>query len=211
MEETLDYITNDIQRQNFSPLEQLVAVYDIVKNFKVFNDGGPGSQGRMIYDYWTSDHIVCAGYADLLANVLGHRLQAPYISIGVHASEPHERNYVNLVDEKYGIDGFYALDVTWDNSAKYLKSIPEERNSLGYNHFLMTTEEGRKEIEFVGGYEYDYDLTKPDVSYRNSKWTKYLRILDPEFFRALDDMSEPQKSENTRRNYGSKKKNICKF
>ena len=38
----------------------------------------------------------------------------------------HERVMVHIVDEKYGIDGFYALDPTWDCAKNLLRCITKD-------------------------------------------------------------------------------------
>lgn len=120
-EHFMQYVAEDIKSKNFSPLEQLIAVYDIAKAFKPFKDEENSiAESRALYEYLGNEYMVCAGYSDLVSN-LGHRLGAPYSKIGLQVQNiesgkevGHARNYVNIVDPKYEIDGFYALDATWE-------------------------------------------------------------------------------------------------
>lgn len=52
----------------------------------------------------------------------------------------HARRKIHLVDPKYGIDGYYFSDPTWDNDLEY----------DAYNHALMTGE------EYIGLKRYNY-------------------------------------------------------
>ena len=154
-EETMQQIVTDIKDKNLSPLEQAVAVYDISKTFKPYKyegkeDGTAAS--RSFFEYMNNNYMVCAGYADLIVN-LGHRLNAQYaeISLGTirkadNRLEGHGRNYINIVDPKYGIDGFYALEPTWEQSGRTMPTRFEEMKST-YKRFLMTTDEGRQDDE----------------------------------------------------------------
>lgn len=90
-EHFLQTAVEDIKSKGFSPLEQLVAVYDIAKVFKEYRkeeeSSGYLSESRSLYEYLNNEYMVCAGYADLIAN-LGHRLGAKYskISLDIQSS-----------------------------------------------------------------------------------------------------------------------------
>lgn len=83
-EQFMQHIVDDIKSKNFSPLEQLIAVYDIAKVFKPFNDSEKSlAEPRALYEYLGNEYMVCAGYSDLVSN-LGHRLGAPYSKISLN-------------------------------------------------------------------------------------------------------------------------------
>lgn len=198
MEHFMQSVVEDIKQKNFSPLEQLVAVYDVVKVFKPYEHGKDSiSKARALYEYLDNEYMVCAGYSDLIVN-LGRRLNAPYVEIGLETKkEGHSRNYVNIVDKKYGIDGFYALDATWEQSGKMPKTQIEEYRST-YKEFLLTTEQGRsKDISLdwnkYGGYDVLCTMTEPQEVqeyFRNNsrkadEWFQRMSILDPEFYKTI--------------------------
>ena len=85
----------------------------------------------------------------------------------------HSRRIVHIVDEKYGINGIYFSDPTWDNDLE---------NNL-YNHLLMTSDEvltSRKKIKFEReSYELLYSTSikefneKLNVILNRTKITEY--------------------------------------
>lgn len=84
-EHFMQYVAEDIKSKNFSPLEQLIAVYDITKAFKPYKEDESvynSSASRGLYEYLGNEYMVCAGYADLVSN-LGHRLGAPYSKVSL--------------------------------------------------------------------------------------------------------------------------------
>lgn len=198
MEHFMQSVVEDIKQKNFSPLEQLVAVYDVVKVFKPYNHEKDSiSESRSLYEYLDNEYMVCAGYSDLIVN-LGRRLNAPYVEIGLATKrEGHSRNYVNIVDEKYGIDGFYALDATWEQNGTMPKTQIEEYRST-YKEFLLTTNEGRdKKISLEwdkhSGYDVLCTMTEPQEvqkyfrhnSWNVNSWLQRMSILDPEFYKKM--------------------------
>lgn len=198
MEHFMQSVVEDIKQKNFSPLEQLVAVYDVVKVFKPYeHEKDNSSESRALYEYLDNEYMVCAGYSDLIVN-LGRRLNAPYVEIGLETKkEGHSRNYVNIVDKKYGIDGFYALDATWEQSGKMPNTQIEEYRST-YKEFLLTTEQGRsKDISLdwnkYGGYDVLCTMTEPQEVqeyFRNNsrkadEWFQRMSVLDPEFYKTI--------------------------
>lgn len=201
-EHNFEHMVNMIKEKNFSPLEQLIAVYDIAKIFKPYkkasNDFVLSSQSRSLFEYLHNDFMVCAGYSNLIVN-MGYRLNARYSEIGLQAHEPHSRNYVNIVDKKYGIDGYYVVEPTWEQSGKASGIYEPERSS--YNYFLLTTNEGRKEVDMDsslhGGYDTLLTMQTPEeiINYFNdssnenkSKWIKRIRLLDPEFYKVFTSL-----------------------
>ena len=154
-EEIMQQIVTDIKNKNLSPLEQAVAVYDISKTFKPYKNEGKEdgtAASRSLFEYMDNNYMVCAGYADLIVN-LGHRLNAQYAEISLetirkvdNSLEGHGRNYINIVDPKYEVDGFYVLEPTWEQSGKTMPTRFEEMKST-YKKFLMTTDEGREDDE----------------------------------------------------------------
>ena len=117
-EHFLKVAAEEINSRSFSPLEKTIAVYDIVKNFKpyAFEDKDSSSaESRQLYEIMQGDAMVCFGYANLMQR-LGHMTGLNIAEIGVVTDELHSRNYTYIKDEKYGIDGYYALDPTWEHS-----------------------------------------------------------------------------------------------
>ena len=113
---------------------------------------------RKLYDILENEFIVCVGFSNLLGDLLDKLNIRNYsISVGVDSSyddafysEPvegiekstkrlgHDRRYSYIKDEKYGIDGFYIADPTWDNNLE----------ADLYNYLALTDEEITKNSRY---------------------------------------------------------------
>lgn len=202
MEQFMQSVADDIKSKNFSPLEQLIAVYDISKVFKPYekdvkaDDKRNFATSRALYEYLDNEYMVCAGYTDLISN-LAHRLNLPCSEVYLQTKkEGHARNYVNIVDSKYGVDGMYVLEPTWEQDGTMPKTQIEEYRST-YKEFLLTTEQGRaKDISLdwdkYGGYDVLCTMQSPqevreyfESSSYAKEWYNRMSILDPEFYKKM--------------------------
>jgi hypothetical protein len=138
--------------ESLSPYEKYLAVYNIVKKYKPYKENEDSkSDARNIYDILDNEYMVCVGYAKLLEDLLGRVGIEAYalsssVDVGFDHADPkaevlgdefvttwggHQRCIVNLTDPKYGIDGYYMADPTWDNNFKV----------DSYTHSLMSMDE----------------------------------------------------------------------
>ena len=134
-EKKLDELVKPIKNSNLSPFEKYLAVYNIVKNFKPYNENSEDKeQARYIRYILNNDYMVCVGYAKLLECLLDKvGINANSVSVEVDTSydkgfdenKPeeisvsfagHQRVVVNIDDDKYNIHGLYMSDPTWDNN-----------------------------------------------------------------------------------------------
>lgn len=208
-EHFMQYVAEDIKSKNFSPLEKLIAVYDITKVFKPYNEDKSlhnSSASRGLYEYLGNEYMVCAGYADLINN-LGHRLGLNVSKIHLDLDkfsgeiEGHARNYSNIVDDKYGIDGFYVLEPTWEHNGKAKATSGRgtyEYSRSSYTKFLQTTEEGRNNYSdgqiIVDGYDDFLTSNTPEELRRavsKNKIDVYSMIehLDPDFSKKFEGLN----------------------
>lgn len=122
---------------NLSPYEKFLYAYNITKHYKQYKEVSDDDKfkSRKLYEIIDNDeYMVCVGYANLLVDLLTKLgIESTTYSVGVDVgfdsvdvlseySEDaiskyggHSRVIVNLVDPKYGIDGIYQSDPTWDN------------------------------------------------------------------------------------------------
>lgn len=195
-EHFLQKAAEDIKSKNFSPLEELIAIYDIAKVFKPYSKENDrfSAKSRSVYEYLDNEYMVCAGYADLICN-LGHRVGARCSKIRLDTTkEGHVRNYANIVDPKYGIDGYYAMDATWEQDGKLKVGRYEQLRST-YEDFLLTTEEGRNNAETgvqikVDSYDKIFTCQTPEElrqadSKTSNRVIEQIRVLDPEFYKTI--------------------------
>ena len=124
-------MVENIKNSDMTPFEKYIAIYNIVKNYKEYNENEENkNQSRYLRHILDNDFMVCVGYAKLFQTLLDKVGidsidYSPQVDISYdkgfteeeipleHAG--HARLMVNLQDEKYGIDGFYITDPTWDN------------------------------------------------------------------------------------------------
>lgn len=132
-EEIIEKMVGPIRDSNLSPFEKYLAVYDIVKKFKIYKDNETDSQASrnlksILKD--NNEYIVCLGYAKLLRELL-NRIGIPNMCLGAKVDKSykkgftmenitinyngHARNLVKIDDDKYDIHGYYLTDATWDN------------------------------------------------------------------------------------------------
>ncbi len=123
----LDELVKDIKASNMSPFEKYLKVYDIAKNYKSYNESKNHSDSRSLKFIFDNEYMVCVGFAKLLSELLTlvdigninyttkvlsvEELENYNRNLGLH-----ERNIVYLKDDKYGIDGYYCVDPTFDNN-----------------------------------------------------------------------------------------------
>ena len=140
--------------KNLSPFEKYIYIYNTVKQFKKYKevDNEDKMHSRDLYEILYNEYMVCVGFSTLFGDLLdkvgienkdlGIDIDLSYDSVKdstqeIEISEDsvkhggHDRRYVHIVDPKYGIDGFYVSDPTWDNN----------RNMDLYNHIAMTDRE----------------------------------------------------------------------
>lgn len=126
MRATLDYYKSVIEGNNLSPFEKLVYAYDIIKSFEYEHSKDP-SDSRNIHSIIRDGKIVCVGYSVFLKQLLNEEgIDCILLNATIKDQEEeeyHKRNMVYIKDEKYGIDGSFVLDATWDSSKNLVKVI----------------------------------------------------------------------------------------
>lgn len=150
-EEKLNNLVKDIKESSMSQFEKYIAVYNIVKNFKPYKENTSNkAESRHLRYILDNEYMVCVGYAKLLQTLLNKvGIESYNYSVSVDISYDkgftveektvehgdHARLIVNLQDDKYGINGYYISDPTWDNNLDkdYLAhstiTFEEEENS----------------------------------------------------------------------------------
>ena len=120
---------NTIKEYNFTPLEQYIYVYNLVKSFKQYRryadnpkkDQKYSELSRNPYIIVGNSYIVCAGFANMatmLLNMLEIKSADLTVTLDdqIYSDNPlHSRIITHLKDEKYGIDGVFIGDPTFDN------------------------------------------------------------------------------------------------
>lgn len=200
-----------------SPFERFIYIYNEVKNFKKYKDKPDDIDApRDLYAILENDYMVCAGYANLLGDLLEksgivsvERTVKVDLSFDKNPSLTpgwHARRYVYLKDSKYNIDGFYISDPTWDNDLEndyynhmLLTGIEEDYTGrynyiAEYNGIFMDLLNVKSIDEFYQKLKYYVNrLDNSNKFWIECKWTeamidfiRTLRKLDPEFIYNLE-------------------------
>ena len=130
-------IVDEVKSYNFSPLEQIIYIYDLIRDRKYKKEKSDEGydKSRDLSKVLFGEEIVCLGYSrifEILTKKLGIKSFLVYLTPKTDKFG-HARNLIYLKDEKYGIDGIYYLDITSDrrrdDSNKFLNR---------YISFLLT-------------------------------------------------------------------------
>ena len=133
MRATLDYYTNLIKEANLSNLEKIMFAYDLIKSFEYNEANEIKSESRQIHLIVKNGTIVCLGYASFLSQLLSEIGIENYVVSAyvpdengrVPKNHNHARNLIKVSDQKYGVDGVYAFDATWDSAVNVVRCINE--------------------------------------------------------------------------------------
>ena len=135
--EILDEMVENVKKYNFSPLETIMYVYDLVRN-RVYLSGNndDASIPRDLSSVLLGNNIVCLGYARIfnsLLEKLGIKTREVLLFDDLQKSG-HARNEIYIRDLKYGVDGVYYFDPTWDSK----KSDNDNSYLSSYKYFAKT-------------------------------------------------------------------------
>ena len=147
--------------KKLSPFEKYIYIYNTVKQYKQYKESPDDKlASRELYSILENEYMVCTGYYHLLEDLLnkvGIPIIYRFVEIDTSYDEKdeneiissvrkgHSRGYVYIKDQKYGIDGFYVTDPTWDNNLEkdlynhLLLTSSEETNTSRYNYFSTST------------------------------------------------------------------------
>lgn len=113
MNNEINNIIRKIKSKNLSHIEQVMYVYDYAKSFEFSKDG---IDTRQVDSVKNSKKAVCAGYSDTFNEIL-RRMGFKIAIIESYVGEvSHMNPIVEIVDPKYGINGIYNFDPTYESS-----------------------------------------------------------------------------------------------
>ena len=117
---------DEINKNNLSPYEKLLMAYMKVtaKEYLLEEKEEHCSDSRSVFGVLNSDKICCVGYSQLLKAIMEQvgdeniKIYENHVACskdGKVIDAYHANLIINIKDDKYGIDGFYYLDPTWDS------------------------------------------------------------------------------------------------
>jgi hypothetical protein len=169
MVNTFNLLVSEIESHNFSPMENIMYVYDIVRDreYKKSYDDDK-TKSRSLFSVLLGDEIVCAGYTSLfnsLLTKLGIATNDFVLSGKNNNPEGHVFSEIYVKDKKYGIDGVYYFDPTWDSKT----SKDSNSHFQSFKFFALT----REKIKSIYDKYFDYD----DFPYYSNNMVKDCEIL----------------------------------
>ncbi len=138
---TTEYINdkvNKIKEYNFSPLEAVMYLYDVVrdKEYCVESSKERKNVSRDLSKVLFGKNIVCEGYINIF-NILLEKLGIKFFESTLtrkdSGKKQHIRSVVYLKDFKYDVEGIYFFDPTFDCRKSYKNTFLDE-----YKYFAKT-------------------------------------------------------------------------
>lgn len=135
-------IVSKIKKLNLSPLEQIMYIYDLVRD-RIYTKElitEPPFISRDLTSVLLGNRIVCVGYANIFNQILqnlGIISKKEHLQ-NIDQNEPnHVRNIVYIQDKTYNIEGNYLFDLTLDSKDR------EDDNTYlnSYRYFAKTKKE----------------------------------------------------------------------
>lgn len=136
----IDKIIDDINKDEYSPLEKIAFVYDELKKriYQEEDHDQDASESRELSKVLLGDKIVCAGYVavfNLIMSIIG--IKSGKIYLKRDNVRIHVRSICLIDDPKYKVKGLYQFDVTGDTRLN--ESDEEYYNN--YYYFAKTLNE----------------------------------------------------------------------
>lgn len=136
MRNRINKMVNELKNFELSPLEKVLYVYDIIKDFYIINHKYMKEKkvSRLIHRIFKVNELNCQAYAALYSEILRElkieatdfNLYSPLVEELFLTSDNHARTMIHLVDNKYKIDGLFSTDVVWDAIKKIKKNYHYE-------------------------------------------------------------------------------------
>ena len=139
--DTIEKIAATIDDENLSPMENIMYAYDVVKERK-YEEADKGQRkciARSVTPVLKSNKTVCVGFVQYFKSILACLGIKVYdIRIWYDKSDKgHLRAGIYVKDDKYGIDGFYYFDPTFD-----CKKADEDYEYIdNYAYFALTKDQ----------------------------------------------------------------------
>ena len=186
----LDEMVDKINRYNFSPLEKIMYVYDLVRNrvYLAADDKDDNSKSRDLSSVLLGDNIVCLGYTRIFNSLLervGIKTREVLL-LDATGSSGHARNEVYVKDDKYNIDGVYYFDATWDSKRKL-----DDNSYLSSYKYFAKTKEYMDEIDAGKFIDTKFPYFSCDIDYelRSTIEQKGFSSLSKDMIKSVNYMS----------------------
>ena len=182
----LETSLNDVKNALLSPLEKYICAYNMTKKFKEYKklpeqiEKENPLMSRSPYKNFFNEYFVCTGYMymlKMLCTKLGFSVKEVSCNNIYDSEKSHSIMAVAINDSKYGLNGIFYSDPTWDNDL---------HNDL-YNFVLMSPCE-RKIMQYEYSTPYKLLESNSEVEFANEFLTNPNSIIDLiELLKSLDE------------------------
>lgn len=163
--EKINEMAEHIKKLDLSPMEQVMYAYDMVRS-RIYKKEGKKqnpSTSRDLSKVLFGDRIVCAGYSQVFMAIIKKLgMNSNYIDMmptkEKNNGNGHERNIVYINDPKYGIDGVYYFDTTWDR-----KREPYDKDYLYKYRFFGLNQREEDASELISKHEKSFTYKDLDI------------------------------------------------
>ena len=167
----INQIVNKVNQYNFSPLEKLIYVYDIVRD-KIYKKESSFESARSSRDITKSllgENIVCEGFSRIFNEIVTKLdISSNIIIIGDEERKSyHVRNKVYINDPKYKVEGIYYFDTTWDSKKR--------KNSKDYINSYKYCAKTLKDME---KYNKEHNRDYSESTLLNREFIDYINSID---------------------------------
>lgn len=116
MRKNIDKILFEIKQKKLSNFEKVIYAYDIVKKYNYNPSKNINMDGRQLHKIFSTNNIVCSGYARIISQVLNELgIKAGIYKLITKDNELHARSIVHIIDNKYDINAIYSMEPTWES------------------------------------------------------------------------------------------------
>lgn len=161
----VDEIVAFLKKADYSPFEKMLFIHAYVTHHYEYNDGSL-EECRVLPGIVKNKKIVCSGYASFIKAIID-KLDDPNLRCDLVGCELYSRgliksyegghchNIIHIKDEKYGIDGSYVEDATWDAKTRKTKS------GRGFAHCLYPVKDLQQMADMV--YNHTFRVSRFDT------------------------------------------------
>ena len=146
-------IANKIKANGYSQVESIYCIYNALKN-RIYNEEKEGeslNKSRSLNHVIYGNNIVCSGYTNYflaIADILGLNVERILWEPIDNFKAGHSSIIAFVNDDKYDIQGVWAIDPTWDS--KRNEEDNEYQNSLAHFMMSMKYDEAEKRVHHLG-------------------------------------------------------------
>lgn len=196
----INEVTDVIKNNNLSPFEQVMYVYDLVKDHNYVDSTDSYLESRDLAKILKNDKRVCVGFATLFKSLLDNLNISNNIVFLDGVDNPmrgHVRNMVVVNDSKYDLNHILYFDATWDCKKEKEDVIDIDRYIFFARERLFFLKKDYGKLKDNKKYDYflrkdnDYSFLYKEVIGVLYESKKFFKLIDwKQYFSSLNISNE---------------------